>query len=275
MMHCTRLRVYEPKNIRYTIFLMISNEARSTNSPTICDYSDTDYAKEFWGKGKRLYEDQVERYALQKLLPKSGHTIVDLGAGFGRLTREYVNRFSDVVLFDYAQNLLDQAKEKYSHFTHIRYIQGNLYALPFADNSIDCLVTVRVMHHVDDIPAVLKEIHRVLKSGASVVMEYANKRHVVEILRYILRRKHIQPFSHQPSRRGDKTFWNFHPSYMDEQVKLAGFRLDRMLAVSLFRSTWLKQYFGDDNLAQVEKQLQVVLAPLRISPSIFILLKKR
>ena len=40
--------------------------------PPICDYEGSNYRTEFWeGKG-RNYEDQVERIALRRLLPKHG-----------------------------------------------------------------------------------------------------------------------------------------------------------------------------------------------------------
>ena len=67
--------------------------------PPICDYEGSNYRTEFWeGKG-RDYEDQVERIALRRLLPKHGRRLLELGAGFGRLTSEY-NMYDQVVLCD-------------------------------------------------------------------------------------------------------------------------------------------------------------------------------
>ncbi len=40
--------------------------------PPICDYEGSNYRTEFWESKGRNYEDQVERIALRRLLPKHG-----------------------------------------------------------------------------------------------------------------------------------------------------------------------------------------------------------
>ncbi len=42
--------------------------------------------------------------------------------------------------------------------------------LPFADNSIDCVYSFGVLHHIPEIDQVVREIHRVLKPGGGRVM---------------------------------------------------------------------------------------------------------
>lgn len=42
--------------------------------------------------------------------------------------------------------------------------------LPFADNSIDCVYSFGVLHHIPEIDQVVKEIHRVLKPGGRVMI---------------------------------------------------------------------------------------------------------
>jgi ubiquinone/menaquinone biosynthesis C-methylase UbiE len=240
----------------------------------ICDYSDTDYAADFWGENKRLYEDQVERIALRKVLPKAGKKFLDMGSGFGRLTGEYAGRFKEVVLFDYAQNLLDQAKNKYQDKKNITYVQGDMYHMPFADDTFDGGLSVRVMHHFEDVPLVLKELNRVMAAGSVFVLEYANKRNILEVARAMLGKENLSPFDRAPSQRGEKVFWNFHPKYIEAEVKKAGFKVEKVLSVSIFRSGFLKKLFGVKVLSFVERILQKPLGRFRLSPSVFIILKK-
>ncbi len=54
--------------------------------PPVCDYDGSDYQSSFWDKGGREYEDRVEAIALKRLLPQSGHLLLELGAGAGRNT---------------------------------------------------------------------------------------------------------------------------------------------------------------------------------------------
>ena len=64
--------------------------------PRICDYEGSNYRTEFWEGKDRDYEDRVERVALRRLLPASGRRLLEIGAGFGRLTNEYA-AFDQVV----------------------------------------------------------------------------------------------------------------------------------------------------------------------------------
>src|SRR5690606_22298176 len=47
-------------------------------------------------------------------------------------------------------------------------IIADIKLLPFKDNSIDAVITVAVLEHVQDITTVIKEIHRVLKPKGKV-----------------------------------------------------------------------------------------------------------
>ena len=60
-----------------------------TSKPPVCDYEGSDYRTRFWEGQGRDYEDQVERIALRRLMPPDGKTLIDIGAGFGRLADEY------------------------------------------------------------------------------------------------------------------------------------------------------------------------------------------
>src|SRR5690606_41529756 len=60
----------------------------------------------------REYEDRVERLALRRLLPaEGGRRLLEVGAGFGRLTNEY-NGYRQVVLLDYSLSQLQYAQEQ-------------------------------------------------------------------------------------------------------------------------------------------------------------------
>ena len=52
----------------------------------VCDYEGSDYRTRFWENQGREYEDGAERVALRRLMPPSGENLIDIGAGFGRLS---------------------------------------------------------------------------------------------------------------------------------------------------------------------------------------------
>lgn len=49
-------------------------------------------------------------------------------------------------------------------------VRGDSYALPFADDSVDCVIASEVLEHLGDDDKALAEIHRVLKPGGELVV---------------------------------------------------------------------------------------------------------
>ncbi len=247
------------------------------NMPLICDYTDTDYKHNFWEQSDRVYEDKAERQALKKLLPERGKAILDLGAGYGRLTDEYVDHFEEVVLFDFAANLLKQAEQDWcvrQNKQHIRCIQGDAHALPFTDKSFDTVLCVRLMHHVLDIETVFTEIKRVLKPQGHAVVEFANKRNAKEIIRFLFGKSGTSPFSLEPYQRGEGVFYNFHPDYVRNLLWQQGLKIEKQLSVSNFRMHFLKKRIALEKLLAWEDRMQEPLAALYFGPSLFLKIKR-
>ncbi len=241
----------------------------------ICDYSDTDYEKEFWKGTGREYEDAADKIAVLRLLPKSGGTILELGAGFGRLAESYHQRFQHIILFDYAQNLLDKAKWHFGENPKFSFVQGSVYKLPYDALKADAMLMVRVSHHLEHIENMLDEAARVLKPNGIFVMEYANKRNLKEIIRWLFGRSHMNPFQVSVTDRTQKGFYNYHPAYIEKLAEKAGFRIEKVLSVSNFRLNMLKKLIGVKALLTLEAVLQRPLGFVRLGPSIYLKLRKR
>ena len=123
----------------------------------ICDYEGTSYRARFWEGQGREYEDLAERIALRHLLPSQGRRIVELGASFGRLADLY-RGYEQVILLDYAKSALREAQERLGRSERYIYVAADIYHLPLAAGACDTAVTVRVLHHLADIPGALVEI---------------------------------------------------------------------------------------------------------------------
>jgi SAM-dependent methyltransferase len=150
--------------------------------PRICDYEGSPYRRVFWQEADRAFEDAAERLALRALLPPSGSRLVEIGAGFGRLVDEYA-RYDTVILLDYARSMLADARQLLGD--RCLYVCADLYAMPFAAGTIDTTVQVRVLHHVERIEDAFTEVSRVLRGNGSYVLEFANKRNLKPIARYM------------------------------------------------------------------------------------------
>ena len=242
---------------------------------SISDYNGYDYKKIFWEDADRKYEDAADRIAVRRLLPERMENFADIAGGYGRLADEYIPRAKKATLFDFSQTELDQAKEKYGK--KLNTVQGDIYRLPFEDGELTALLMVRATHHFKDIDKVLKELYRVLAPDGVAVIEVANKRTLPRIVRYLTRRTKINPFSRDVANLSeiDKDgFFNYHPKYIEKLFRETGFKINKVLSVSNFRSARLKKIFGNKNLIKMEKGAQKILAPIRFAPSIYYRLEK-
>ena len=234
----------------------------------ICDYEGSSYRTDFWEGQGREYEHLAERIALRKLLPPAGARLVEIGAGFGRLVDLY-DGYQQVVLLDYSKSMLRQAQDRLGRGGKYIYVAADLYAMPFVDSLFDTTLTVRVLHHVQNIPAAFQEIQRVLKGGGVYVLEYANKRHLKAVLRYLLGRQSWSPFAPEPYEFVELNY-DFHPAWMKARLRGAGFAIGRELAVSSFRLPLVKRLISPCPLAALDGLLQGPAASLKLAPSVFI-----
>ncbi len=238
-----------------------------SDQPRFCDYEGSDYRTAFWEGHGRQYEDQVERTALRRLLPPTGERMIDIGGGFGRLVDLYAG-YREIVLMDYSRSQLKDAQRRLGE-GRITYVAANVYEMPFLEETFDTAVTVRVLHHLSDVPHALQAVRRILRPAATFVLEYANKRNLKAILRYWLGRQEHSPFGHEPWEFAPLSF-NFHPAYMERTLRQAGFCIERQLSVSHFRVALIKRLVPADVLAAIDSWLQQPTARLKLTPSIFL-----
>jgi len=173
-------------------------------------------------------------------------------------------------LMDYARSTIVEARDRWGADPRFRFVAADLYALPFVDGAFDSVVMIRVVHHIVAVPRALQNIRAVLKPGGVFVFEFANKRNLKAIARYIVRKQKWSPFDHEPVEFVELNF-DFHPGWMKQQLREAGFVVQQTRAVSTFRIGALKRLFGAQRLAAIDGALQRPLAPLSVAPSIFAL----
>lgn len=248
---------------------MTTDQEKALSDIPRCDYEGSRYQADFWTKA-RSYEDRAERIALQKLLPPQGRRLVEIGAGAGRLGDLY-RGYDEVYLVDYAQSQLQQARERWGNDPRFTFVQGDIYGLPFPDSAFDTVVTVRVLHHIKDLGRAFDEIARITAPRGHYITEFANKRNLKAVARYLLRRGKPgeNPFTQEPFEFVPLNI-DYHPATVSHALEGAGFvRLDER-AASFFRVAGLKERLPSSLLAGVDGLLQKGAAPLRLTPSIFI-----
>ncbi|MBI4790640.1 MAG: methyltransferase domain-containing protein [Chloroflexi bacterium] len=241
--------------------------------PEICDYENSPWRTAFWPG--REYEDRAERIALAHMLPPRGTRLCEIGAGFGRLAVFYAG-YERVILIDYALSMLREARERLLRVSRIphpasrfTFVAADLYNLPLADSALDTAVTVRVLHHVADIPRAFAEIARVVRPEGTYLTEFANKRHLKARLRYTLTHRGPDPNGPEPYEFVKLNF-DFHPRYIADQLQAVNLIAQEQRAVSTFRIPVLKRIVPARILAALDGNLQSPISNLDLSPSIFV-----
>lgn len=107
-----------------------------------------------------------ERAILETLhgLLSSGARVLDFGCGDGRSVRAWRELGFDATGCDVVLHE-DAAGEDMRKAGLLLPISLSPYRLPFADQSFDILVSNEVFEHVQDYPAALDEVYRVLRPG--------------------------------------------------------------------------------------------------------------
>jgi len=110
---------------------------------------------------KSIGETMLERLAWLKLAPQQ---ILDVGAGTGRLTLALSQLYPQAQVYglDISHNMLKQARQNAPSIQD-SFICSDAATLPFADNSIDLLLSNLMLQWCNDIQVIFAEFARVLK----------------------------------------------------------------------------------------------------------------
>jgi ubiquinone/menaquinone biosynthesis C-methylase UbiE len=101
------------------------------------------------------------------LSPVPGMTVADIGAGTGAFAAAFSDWFGLSVV---AVEPSAAMRAQIPHRPGIRVLEGHASALPLPDGSADGAWLSLVIHHIPDLEAAAREIRRVLRPGAPVLV---------------------------------------------------------------------------------------------------------
>jgi ubiquinone/menaquinone biosynthesis C-methylase UbiE len=118
-------------------------------------------------RAAEVYERARPEYpaeAVDWMLPADARTVLDLGAGTGKLTRALASRGLEVFAVDPSPKMLDQLRSAVPEAT---VSVGTAEDIPLADASVDAIVVGQAWHWVDQ-DAALPSVARVLRPGGTL-----------------------------------------------------------------------------------------------------------
>lgn len=113
-----------------------------------------------------------------------GQQVLELGCGNGSLWLENIDRMPEgirVYLTDQSEGMIREVKRSLRENPHFSYEVADFHHLPYGESSMDMVIANHVLFYAENLPQVLSEIQRVLKSGGRLVCGTYGKNHMKEI----------------------------------------------------------------------------------------------
>lgn len=154
------------------LFIELNPDGERENAPDIAASSE-DYARRFFGATGSWFTRVQGDATLRMLKPWPAATVLDVGGGHGQLAPLLVeNNFkvtvhgSDPVCINRVSRLVADGR--------CSFVTGDLFKLPFPDQSVDIVIAFRLLAHLPDWPRFVGELTRVARHA--VVLDFPPSR---------------------------------------------------------------------------------------------------
>jgi len=246
-------------------------------------YDTYDYPAYWHG---RRYEHESEILAIKHFLQKIKRieSILEIGAGYGRLTPSYIFRGKKITLTDPSAKLLMTARRRYKS-KKVKFIQSRLENLPkkVRASSCDMVIMVRVLHHIEDINNTFRVVYRILKDRGYFILEFPNKRHFKATFSEFTKGNFTFPIDIFPRdircatnlKKNTLPFINYHPDHIVRILESNNFEIIEKLSASNLRSPLFKKIMPMEFLLFLDQFFYKIFSILNFGPSIFILARKK
>ncbi|MGM0599061.1 MAG: class I SAM-dependent methyltransferase [Candidatus Rifleibacteriota bacterium] len=110
--------------------------------------------------------------AIEHLSPAADAKVLEVGIGTG-LSLDYYSDDISLTAFDFSLGMLKESKKKTEScddYCKTDLLQMDVQSMAFADNSFDYILSAYVLTVVEDTAKAVKEIFRVAKPGAKIVL---------------------------------------------------------------------------------------------------------
>ncbi|MDR3476706.1 MAG: methyltransferase domain-containing protein [Gammaproteobacteria bacterium] len=139
--------------------------------------------------GDQHFIDQASRLhalgELKKHVKQPNPTILEVGCSSGFMLEEMQKAFPDATIIgsDVVNSPLKKLAEKIPHVPLLRF---DMVHCPLPDNSIDAIVMLNVLEHIEDDAGALAQAMRVLKPGGTLIIEVPAGPHLYDAYDKIL-----------------------------------------------------------------------------------------
>ena len=123
-----------------------------------------------WDMNKAENDAYLEK-AMAGIPENFSGKLLEVPVGTGILTMPLYQTLpqADITCLDYSPDMMGRAQEKAEHLRlkNVTFRQGDVGALPYADDTFDIVLSLNGFHAFPDKEAAYREVFRVLKSGGT------------------------------------------------------------------------------------------------------------
>lgn len=117
------------------------------------------------------HENRRLREMILSQIPDDATKILDVGCGSAWLAAYYVDNTEKITVYSMDISLENptRALKEYPFERHFAIV-ADVYALPFRENTFDCIIAAEVMEHTPDPKLFITNLLRILKPGGTLIV---------------------------------------------------------------------------------------------------------
>ncbi|HDY90001.1 MAG TPA: class I SAM-dependent methyltransferase [bacterium] len=118
------------------------------------------------------YSEKRRMQLISRMVPKTGISrLLDVGCGTAELSENLFNRGLNVIALDLGFDSIKRASMKLRNKNlDFPFVQGDIYRLPYEDNSFDAVVASEILEHLEKPQDALGEVARIVRPGGYFIV---------------------------------------------------------------------------------------------------------
>jgi len=177
-----------------------------------------------YDENEKYWDSFEQRHLYPYIKSAKGKTVLDAGAGTGRISARLHEAGADVTAMDISPEMLEKLKRKNKS---IKIIEGDLENMPFEDGTFDMIFSSLALVHLKKIEPFLDECYRILKNDGLLVLVNVHYRKPMilkdDIGKYII------------------SCYNHFPRHVRETAEELAFGVEKEIIVNEGDEIWISQ----------------------------------